>query len=106
MKYRSHLLTRLSCAILFILMIIRNRMMLTYATGEIIPAWLNYSDIAIFSAFTIILFYDWKKMRIFHHNPESEEAKKDYRKQTIINWIALVLFVIYIISRLMRVFSF
>lgn len=106
MKYRSTLYTRISCAILLILMIIRNRIEITYASGEIVPFWIEYSDVAIFITFMIILFVDWKRMRLFHHNPESEEAKKDYRKQTIINWIALVLFVIYIISRLMRVFSF
>ena len=106
MKYRSSLYTRITCAILFILIIIRNRIEITYASGEVLPAWLEYSDVAIFFTLMIILFIDWNRMRIFHHNPKDEEAKKDYRKQTIINWIALVLFVIYIIGKLMRVLSF
>ncbi|WP_085832574.1 hypothetical protein [Clostridium merdae] len=106
MKYRATLYTRISCAILLILMIIRNRIEITYASGEIVPFWIEYSDVAIFITFMIILFVDWKRMRLFYQNQGGEEAKQSYRRQVIINWIAVGLFAIYIIGKLMRILSF
>lgn len=106
MKYRSTLYTRISCAFLFILILIRNRIRITYSNDDLIPAWLQYSDVVIFFIFIIIVLIDWKKMRLFYQNQEGVEEKKSYRRQTIINWIAISIVVIYIIGKLMRVISF
>lgn len=106
MKYKSNWSIRLPLFSLFILMIIRDRIRISYESRGAIPAWLEYSDIFIFSIMVVILSFDWKKMRLYYQNQESEDAKKYYRREIIINWVAVALFVFYLVWRLFRILNF
>lgn len=106
MKYKSNWSIRLPLISLFILMIIRDRIQISYESRASIPAWLEYSDIFIFFIMVVILSFDWKRMRLFYQNQESEDARKYYRREIIINWVAVALFVFYFIWRLFSILNF